>query len=203
VPGIYCCPVAGGTFCPAAGRVQVGTSASVTLASGMYVFTQGLTVQGNLTGSDILLYGTCPTTSATTLSCCPSYPGTCSNVPASMQFEGQGLLNVTGRSSLGNILVWMDRTAGSASRPVCNPSQPAPNTAGTISFSGNEGQKLTNAHGVIYAVSSTVTFSGQAGSNGGDISVVSDKICLSGIANLGGQQILLPPPGEVTYSLVE
>jgi hypothetical protein len=198
----YCCPSNTAPYCNS-GTLTIPSGETVSLSAGVYVFPQGLSVDGSMTGSNVLLYGTCAAVQAATKTCCPTYPGTCTNsAPAALRFQSTGILNLSGRSGRSNVLFEMDRTAPAASRPDCDP-QPGPNAAGTISFSGSQPDKLTNTSGVVYAVASTVTFSGVAGSNGGDIAVLADKICLSGQAELGGQDIQAPPPGEFEYYLTE
>ncbi len=147
----------------------------VTLQSGVHVFMNGITVSAGSLVSDgpVLIYATCD-------------PSPCNGSKVDISITG-GQNTLTGHPDYRNIVIWVDRTAGS-------------NSSVKLAGQGNNG-----ISGSIYNINSDVSLSG--GSSGTsttlNISVVANTIGLSGQGNIELPWNPLTAPSEIQAELVE
>lgn len=157
-----------GTYCGA-----INVTSNKTLATGVYVFTGAVTVTATISGpttgaKDVLLFGTST---------------------SSFGFSGNsGRLQITGHSSYGRMLMWLDATGTSCS------------TGNIVSFTGQA--SAVGSSGVIYAPNSAINFAGQ-GVGSADVSLLGNIVCLSGNGTFGGSWIQVPGFGATEYSISE
>jgi hypothetical protein len=116
-------------------ELRVSANADVILIPGTYILRAGMTVTGNgsvivQNGGEVLLYNTCPSSPCN------------GSVPGSIDIEGNGAVSLRGLSSNNNIMLWVDRTAG---------------TAGGLQMCGNASG---SQHGIIYAPTQTLKVCG-------------------------------------------
>lgn len=148
---------------------------TVTLQSGVHVFKNGISVSAGSLVSDgpVLIYATCD-------------PSPCNGGKVDISITG-GNNSLTGHPDYRNIVIWVDRTAGS-------------NSSVKLAGQGNSG-----ISGSIYNIGSEVSLSG--GSSGTsttlNISVVADTITLSGQGNIELPWNPLTAPSEIQAELVE
>lgn len=138
---------------------QVSGQRDVVFGEGIYIFRRGfdLSGQGDLEGDNVLFYHTCRNASP------------CNGASlSSINYSGQGDLDLSSRDEFNNVVVWVDRTAGGSS---------------TVQMSG---QSNWDIDGILYAVDSQLRMSGQ-GSQALtlNMSIIVDTLEMSGQASIG------------------
>jgi Putative Flp pilus-assembly TadE/G-like len=164
-----------GTYCF---EVRVNSGAAVTLNPGVYIFLNGLTVNGGtFTGTDVLLYSTCSSTRPNP--CDAANPDA---TPGDMLFAGGATVSLSGRDDHAHMVIWVDRTAAPQ-----NPDHPLVrflgNTAGGIDG------RVYNYHGTVEIGGTNDTVMTI------NMSVVADHIDMHGDTtfNIPYDPILAPP----------